>query len=814
MRDETIVYDVAWSALQPQLLHASLQPVHSISTPTTGSSGSAGSRRPDARQLRQELTAQPAYQCIDWSARNLIAFATCSRVLPLATTLQSVAGTGAGASLPTGSAGVAGGPPASMNTVTAGPSSAANQANPNPTQSTSSAAGTAPSVQEASGEMRLHTIHIMDPNTPWAMCSLAQEHHTRPIKTLKWSGSGFQLISIDDGGTLCLWRMRSHLANEWYCEHTQSYGTDESVVAAVWLENGLVRKVFTLVLNRATRRSKYQLAPFNVEREESSGAEDQSSVVISRWEVNDTPRPVHAVFSRHMQTSATSLPSPAPDWQCRKRLQWTGAYVTSLTIGANLSVVAATADGEAHFFDCSNLAKRPSKSLQSSESSKRPLDEHIATHRCAIASLNSLESVRILADPSSFCLTTPALTHQLLRLQFEFCIFSGRESWDVLLCLRYLLRDPTYGPDIVDRLYESILQGLQALPSTQKQLYLLRGFAVLIAITKCVPARALRFNDYELPATILTALLPFVDWITPFVICIFKNLMHVARSRAATELVQSQDSGSSASNTTPFLSFLFQSDAAQLLRETLVYASLLKHQASISTSKVIQQHNNVQQQQQQHSQPQYEQQQQQIYDSAASLGALNHGVARESSATIKKLFNILSEISFKAARDASFSWGDISNLISALEVLQKPEYEQTRLMRSLQLSSTSRGVLGQLAHVVHGPALRVLARDAPDTAITAATPVACPAFLFGKATKSLVPGIFNSTAEVVPGREVDGVNSPHGGRGVASPPAEVPGSVLLSDVMEGDAFDDDTTDARFTVRSRRSRPEDDREHGD
>ncbi|KJE97978.1 hypothetical protein CAOG_010174 [Capsaspora owczarzaki ATCC 30864] len=308
----------------------------------------------------------------------------------------------------------------------------------------------------------------------------------------------------------------------------------------------------------------------------------------------------------------------------------------------------------------------------------------------------------------------------------------------------------------------------------------------------------LRFNDYELPATILTALLPFVDWITPFVICIFKNLMHVARSRAATELVQSQDSGSSASNTTPFLSFLFQSDAAQLLRETLVYASLLKHQASISTSKVIQQHNNVQQQQQQHSQPQYEQQQQQIYDSAASLGALNHGVARESSATIKKLFNILSEISFKAARD------DISNLISALEVLQKPEYEQTRLMRSLQLSSTSRGVLGQLAHVVHGPALRVLARDAPDTAITAATPVACPAFLFGKATKSLVPGIFNSTAEVVPGREVDGVNSPHGGRGVASPPAEVPGSVLLSDVMEGDAFDDDTTDARFTVRSRRS----------
>ncbi|KJE97975.1 hypothetical protein, variant 1 [Capsaspora owczarzaki ATCC 30864] len=247
MRDETIVYDVAWSALQPQLLHASLQPVHSISTPTTGSSGSAGSRRPDARQLRQELTAQPAYQCIDWSARNLIAFATCSRVLPLATTLQSVAGTGAGASLPTGSAGVAGGPPASMNTVTAGPSSAANQANPNPTQSTSSAAGTAPSVQEASGEMRLHTIHIMDPNTPWAMCSLAQEHHTRPIKTLKWSGSGFQLISIDDGGTLCLWRMRSHLANEWYCEHTQSYGTDESVVAAVWLENGLVHKPPTVV---------------------------------------------------------------------------------------------------------------------------------------------------------------------------------------------------------------------------------------------------------------------------------------------------------------------------------------------------------------------------------------------------------------------------------------------------------------------------------------------------------------------------------------------------------------------------------------
>lgn len=84
---------------------------------------------------------------------------------------------------------------------------------------------------------RNHIIHIMDPNAPWTLCSLVGRHKYC-IKTLKWSAKGLLLLSADENGTVCLWKMKSHLVNEWYCEYTLNCAVGEEIIALAWLPNG------------------------------------------------------------------------------------------------------------------------------------------------------------------------------------------------------------------------------------------------------------------------------------------------------------------------------------------------------------------------------------------------------------------------------------------------------------------------------------------------------------------------------------------------------------------------------------------------
>nr|XP_054767046.1 mediator of RNA polymerase II transcription subunit 16-like [Lytechinus pictus] len=81
------------------------------------------------------------------------------------------------------------------------------------------------------------TIHIVDPDRPWEVCSFGSEHNDA-IQALQWNSEGTQLLSADGSGSVYLWQMQHHLMNDWVCA-AESHLPGEPVVAIAWLRNGM-----------------------------------------------------------------------------------------------------------------------------------------------------------------------------------------------------------------------------------------------------------------------------------------------------------------------------------------------------------------------------------------------------------------------------------------------------------------------------------------------------------------------------------------------------------------------------------------------
>eukprot|EP00057_Strongylocentrotus_purpuratus_P014375 XP_011668849.1 PREDICTED: mediator of RNA polymerase II transcription subunit 16 [Strongylocentrotus purpuratus] len=81
------------------------------------------------------------------------------------------------------------------------------------------------------------TIHIVDPDRPWEVCSFGNQHNDA-IQALQWNMEGTQLLSADASGSVYLWQMRHHLMNDWMCI-AESHLPGEPVVAIAWLRNGM-----------------------------------------------------------------------------------------------------------------------------------------------------------------------------------------------------------------------------------------------------------------------------------------------------------------------------------------------------------------------------------------------------------------------------------------------------------------------------------------------------------------------------------------------------------------------------------------------
>ncbi|XP_071947500.1 mediator of RNA polymerase II transcription subunit 16-like [Antedon mediterranea] len=76
-------------------------------------------------------------------------------------------------------------------------------------------------------------IHILDPDRPWEIYSITSGHK-EIITSLKWNGSGTQLLSTDSRGTCCCWEMDQLLLNSWKLTTKNNIG-QEPVIAADWL---------------------------------------------------------------------------------------------------------------------------------------------------------------------------------------------------------------------------------------------------------------------------------------------------------------------------------------------------------------------------------------------------------------------------------------------------------------------------------------------------------------------------------------------------------------------------------------------------
>ena len=171
--------------------------------------------------------------------------------------------------------------------------------------------------------------------------------------------------------------------------------------------------------------------------------------------------------------------------------------------------------------------------------------------------------------------------------------------------------------------------------------------------------KSLRVADFDVAMHTLPSLLPLVDWITPFGVFMLKNVLHVARNHPPSALVASQEDRLATLTEAPLASFLFQQDAVLLVREALAYSILFKQRAAQATQLAGQQHETLQRHLQQ--QPQLQQaaqqstQHKQLLDTAANMGALNLGVVRETQVTVMRLFNVLTEITYKMAHERTFS---------------------------------------------------------------------------------------------------------------------------------------------------------------
>ncbi|XP_031553679.1 mediator of RNA polymerase II transcription subunit 16-like isoform X2 [Actinia tenebrosa] len=83
-----------------------------------------------------------------------------------------------------------------------------------------------------------NALHILDPDTPWDVCSF-DSHHKELIQKIVWDSTGARLLSVDLQGQCNVWTMKDNLVNDWQCKATANVGEGERLVAVSWIDNGI-----------------------------------------------------------------------------------------------------------------------------------------------------------------------------------------------------------------------------------------------------------------------------------------------------------------------------------------------------------------------------------------------------------------------------------------------------------------------------------------------------------------------------------------------------------------------------------------------
>lgn len=90
----------------------------------------------------------------------------------------------------------------------------------------------------------INGIHILDPDSPWDVCSFSSGHKEL-IQSLTWDGTASRLLSTDLVGVCKIWAMKDHMVNDWECVLTVDVGEGERLVALSWIDTG-IKNLFVL----------------------------------------------------------------------------------------------------------------------------------------------------------------------------------------------------------------------------------------------------------------------------------------------------------------------------------------------------------------------------------------------------------------------------------------------------------------------------------------------------------------------------------------------------------------------------------------